>query len=250
MLNQKQVEMIGGSLTPKFLATQDGSGNVNLVMINSIEYYMDMIVFSNLFMWKTARNLEKNPAVSVIVMTDKLEYFTVDGNFVGFEESGELVEHLNKSEFTRYNAYTGIRGAGKIEINTVSPVKKMPLPWFLYKFLKSRIRLPGKAPAFPANVADKFTTLMSIKIITYLDDVGKQIITPLPALKADGEHLISPVKLPAGKKYAANVITPDIVSFQIKGTAEQYRLKVEEVYAAGPPVAGKLIWNGKMAYNH
>ncbi len=245
MLNEKQVEMIGGSLTPKFLATQDGNGDVNLVMINSIEYYKDIIVFSNLFMWKTARNLEKNPNVAVMVITEKLNYFTIDGTFTGFEETGELVDHLNKSEFTRYNAYTGIRGAGRIKIKEVSPVKKMPMSWLLFKFLSSRIMFPGSSSRFPAIVADKFTTLMSIKVITYLDNGDKLRIMPLPALNVKGHYLASPVKLPSGKRYAGSVITPEIVSFQIKGTTEQRRLKVEEVYAAGPPVAGKLIYSIK-----
>lgn len=244
MLNKKQAEIIGGSLTPKFMATADREGNVNLVMISSIEFYNDLIVFSNLFMWKTSRNLEENPAVSMLVIDDRLNYFIIEGIFMGFEETGELVDHLNRSEFTRYNAYTGIRSAGKIEISRVSPVKRMSLPWFLFKYLSSRIFYPGKPPAFPRNVADKFTMLKSIKVITYMDG-DKQKIMPLPAFNASGSFLLSPVKLPAGKKYAANVITPDIVSFQIKGTIDKPGLKVEEVYAAGPPVAGKLIYSLK-----
>lgn len=243
MLSEKQREIIGDSLTPKFLATCSASGDVNLVMISSIEYYQEMIIFSNLFLWKTARNLEENPDVVVMVINEQLQYFTVKGIFRGFEETGEIVDHLNKTEFTRYNAYTGIRAAGRIEITAVTPLKKMPLSWFLLQFIKSRVAVSGEKPHFPGNVAEKFSMLKSIKVFSYLDDDNNLQLIPLPAFKASGNYLFSPVDLPEGKRYAANVITPNIVSFQLKGTSEKRRLKVEEVYAAGPPVAGKLIYS-------
>ncbi len=242
MLDAKQKELLAGTFTPKFMATRDGMGNVNVVMISSIEYYQEMIVFSNLFMWRTARNLEEDPRAFILVMDQNLNFFEIEGHFIGFEETGELVDHLNRSEFTRYNAYTGIRCAGKIEIVRVYPVKKMSLPWFLGKYLASRLLLAHTRPSFPVNVAQKFTTLKSIKVISYLDEDDKPVTRPLPALTSSGDYLITPVKLPHGRRYAACVITPDIVSFQVKGTIERRGLKVEEVYAAGPPVAGKLIY--------
>ncbi len=243
MLTKKQEEMIGGAMTPKFLATVGEGGAVNLVLISSIEYYQGIIIFSDLFLWKTAQNLKENPKVSIMVIDDKLRYFTVEGVFQGFEDNGELVNHLNKSEFTRYNAYTGIRRAGKIAIIKVSPLQKMAIPWFLLKYLQSRASFAVNNDVnFPAVVARKFSALMSIKLISYLEDDGTLIIRPLPAFKASGDYLFSPVKLTPGKQYAANVITPDIVSFQLKGTTERKRIKVEEIYAAGPPVAGKLIY--------
>ncbi len=243
MLNKKQFEMLQYSLTPKFMATRDREQNVNVVMISSIDYYQEMIVFSNLFMWKTFYNLQADPYVSILVIDANLNYFNIEGIFRGFEETGELVDYLNRSEFTRYNAYTGIRSAGKIEIINISPVKKMSFAWLLSKHLSSRVLFRSSEPHFPRSVAEKFSRLKSIKVVSFQDNEGNLMILPLPAFNVSGDYLLSPVRLPAGKKYAASVITPEIVSFQIKGTMAPQGLIVEEVYAAGPPVAGKLIYS-------
>ena len=50
------------------------------------------------------------------------------------------------------------------------------------------------------------------------------------------------IELPPGVKYAANVITPEVVSFQVKGTIKPEGLQVDEIYACGPPVPGKKIY--------
>ncbi len=244
MLTSKQKEMISGAMTPKFMATTSDKEDVNLIFINSVEFYKEILIFSDLFLWKTAQNLKNNKNITVLVIDERLRYFTVEGVFQGFEESGELVNHLNKTEFTRYNAYTGIRRAGKIAITKVSPLQRMALPWFLFKFLQSRLAFTEKdVVKFPGNVAARYSSLMSIKAVSYIDNDGSLHVGPLPAFKAAGDYLVSPVNLPPGKKYAANVITPDVVSFQLKGTTEKRKLKVEEIYAAGPPVAGKLIYS-------
>ena len=47
---------------------------------------------------------------------------------------------------------------------------------------------------------------------------------------------------PPGVKYAASVITPEVVSFQVKGEVKREGLQVDKVYACGPPVPGKQIY--------
>ena len=64
----------------------------------------------------------------------------------------------------------------------------------------------------------------------------------LPGVGVNGDYLVPALKLPEGVRYAANVITTDVVSFQVKGVIERRGLRVEEVYAAGPPVVGKRIY--------
>ncbi len=244
MLNEQQVRMINQMHNPKFMATVDNQGRPNLVVITSFEYYREQIIFGNLFLWKSARNLEQNPNMAVLVIDPKLNYFTLEGKCGGFQETGDLLDHLNHGEMVRYNAYTGFRNAGVMELSFVSPVKKLSPLSMLGAYL--RLSLPKSAePRFPRAVADKFSVLKSIKIAA-LYEAERFTLLPLPAVGISGDYLKTTAKLPEKAKYAANVITPAVVSFQVKGTVEQQGLKVEQVYAAGLPVPGKLIYEANM----
>lgn len=243
MLNEQQVSMINQMRNPKFMATVDNQGRPNLVVITSFEYYRNQIIFGNLFLWKSAVNLEQNPSIAVLVIDPNLNYFTMEGKCAGFQETGELFDHLNRSEMVRYNAYTGFRSAGVMELSLVSPVQKLSPVSMLGAYL--RLSLSGSAaPRFPKAVADKFSVLKSIKIAA-LYDAGRFTLLPLPAVGISGDYLRTTAKLPEKAKYAANVITPAVVSFQVKGTVERQGLKIEQVYAAGLPVPGKLIYSSK-----
>ena len=80
MLSEKQAEMLNHMFNPKFFATMDKQGNPNLVVITCAEFYGGDIIFGNLFLWKTARNLKENPQVAMLVMDQKLNYFLVEGS--------------------------------------------------------------------------------------------------------------------------------------------------------------------------
>jgi hypothetical protein len=245
MLTAQQIGMLNRLYNPKFLATVNDGGQANLAVVTSFEYYREMVIFGNLLLWKTARNLAQNPRAAVLVMDPDLHYYTLEGRFTGFEESGELIDHLNRGEMVRYNAYTGFRSAGALEITAASPVQKLSPVKMLAAYLK--IKMTGKeAPRFPRAVAEKFAMLKSLKVIAY-DDAGRFTLIPLPAAGCSGDCLTVPVKLPPGALYAASVITPDAVSFQLQGTAGQQGLRVERVYAAGLPVPGKQIYPPEVA---
>ncbi|HOB87777.1 MAG TPA: pyridoxamine 5'-phosphate oxidase family protein [Bacillota bacterium] len=240
MLSEKQAEMLNHMFNPKFFATMDKQGNPNLVVITCAEFYGGDIIFGNLFLWKTARNLKENPQVAMLVMDQKLNYFLVEGVFDRFEESGPLLDRLNRSDMVRYNAYTGLRNAGVIKIKSVAPLKKYPLAKVFGGFMKASLLFRGK-PNFPANVGQTFSQLMSLKAVAY-NAGGRLQVEILPGVGVNGDYLVPALKLPEGVRYAANVITTDVVSFQVKGVIERRGLRVEEVYAAGPPVVGKRIY--------
>ena len=243
MLNQQQAGMLNEMYNPKFMATVDRHGRPNLVVITSFEYYRGQIIFGNLFLWKSARNLEQNPHMAVLVIDTKLNYFIMEGRFTGFQETGELMDHLNSSEMVRYNAYTGFRSVGTMELSAVTPVQKVSPLNMLGAYLKLNLAR-GAVPRFPGAVAEKFSMLKSIKTVACYED-GRYTLALLPAAGVDGDYLRITRPLPQGSLYAANVITPAVVSFQVKGTVERQGLKGEQVYATGLPVTGKLIYELK-----
>lgn len=243
MLNEQQRGMLNKMFNPKFMATADGRGRPNLVVITSFACYREQIIFGNLFLWKSAKNLEENPHMAVLAIDTALNYFIIEGRFAGFQETGELLNYLNKSEMVRYNAYTGFRSAGVMEPLSITPVQKLSPLAMAGAYLKLNM-FKGAAPAFPAAVAEKFSALKSIKIAACYD-AGRFILTPLPAAGVSGHYLRTSAALPPRAMYAASVITPAVVSFQVKGTVQRQGLKVEQVYAAGLPVPGKLIYEIK-----
>jgi hypothetical protein len=240
MLDARQYAMLNQMYNPKFLATADLSGEPNLAIVTSFEYYRGRLIFGNLFLWKTARNLAENPRVAVMVIDTELNYYIIEGTFTGFEDQGELIDHLNRSEMVRYNAYTGFRSAGEVLVTAVTPVQKLSPLTVLSGYLALNLRR-SDPPSFPRAVADKFSALKSLKVAAHYSDNQLHLV-PLPAAAVSGGLIRSTAKLPPGVRCAANVITPAVVSFQIKGTVEEEGLMVEQIFAAGLPVPGKLIY--------
>ncbi len=240
MLSEKQIPVINNWLHPKFLATVDREGRPNVVVVSSLEYFEGKLIFGNLMLWKTARNLQDNPETAILVIDPRLNYYYLEGKFLGFREAGPEAEHLRKSEMVRYNAYTGFRNTGIMEIIDAGPLRRLSPVRILQEHLRSRVSFKGGAVNFPRAVADKFDAMKSIKVAAYYNE--KLHLKILPAVRCSGDGLYTLTGLPPGVRYAANVITPEVVSFQVKGTARRDSLQVDEIYACGPPVPGKLIY--------
>ncbi len=241
MLDGQQTEIINDKLSTRFLATEDRNGVVNLAIVSSLQLYEDMLVFGNLFLWKTAGNLTENAGVKVLVVDKENHYFTVEGSFMGFEQTGKVIDYLNRSGNEWHKNMTGYKNAGKIAINAVSAVAKVSSASVLMHFILSRLTMREQAPGFPYNVAERFAALKSIKAVAFKKENSIHIQL-IPALNMSDDYLFGPVRLPRGRQYAACVIAADQVAFQVKGVIEPPGLRVDEVYASGPPVAGKRIY--------
>lgn len=261
-LGDRLYEAFQGDMTPKFLATQDESGVPNVVPIISIQPYdRSTLIFGNFLMWKTERNLKKNPLVSVTVFTKELFGATLRGVFRGFEKTGEYVDIVNSSPHMRYNAYMGVRNAGSIEIVDIS----RPFQWTKLEILSgnlcSRLRKGwGRKFTQARNVlhplvAEKFARIAAVKVISYIDDQGSPCAVPVVALQpAAPDVLLFPKRpmtdylggLREGAEVAASVITLEPVAFQVKGTFRNVNdrwgaVVVDRAYHASPPFVGKLI---------
>ena len=102
---------------PKFLATRDADGVPNVVPVLSLEAVDERtIVFGEMMIWKTRRNLEADPRVSILVLSPDLRTWTVRGRFVEFQRSGPYFDHVASNESARYNPYGSYRSAGVIEV--------------------------------------------------------------------------------------------------------------------------------------
>lgn len=104
----------------KFMATVDDDGNPNVVPITSIVAVdAETIMFADIMMWKTKRNLLKNRKVACAVITKDNVAYQVKGKFQGFKKGGPLFDFVASVPLLRYNAYWGPKAVGTIKVEEV-----------------------------------------------------------------------------------------------------------------------------------
>jgi predicted pyridoxine 5'-phosphate oxidase superfamily flavin-nucleotide-binding protein len=259
------VEALAGERTPKFLATLSSEGVPNVVPIISLQAADEgTVIFGEFMMWKTRRNLEVNPRVSVAVMTAS-QGWVIKGDFLEFQRTGPYFERIMASDAFRYNAYAGIRNAGVIRVASVVRAFALSQPTALldwgraWWFARRARRRGANGVTVPLPVRKKFARLRAAKFLAYLDGDGYPDVVPaLSLIPADEQIFVfsSDLAAPAlatlrsGTKVAASVLTFEPVAYQIKGEflgAERSLGKLagviaaQEVYSASPPLPGKRI---------
>ncbi|HOO55483.1 MAG TPA: pyridoxamine 5'-phosphate oxidase family protein [bacterium] len=265
MMDEKLISSSLDIYTPKFLATADRDGVPNVVPVISIEAWdAGTLIFGELMILKTKKNLEENPRVGIAVITKELNSWVLKGEFEGFERTGEKYDRIGMRDMYRYNAYTGLRNVGTIRVTQSKRVKGMLSPARVVEtgtgaISSNRVKFGHTGP-MPPQVTEKFSRLNAAKVISYVDSDGHPVAVPAVSLfpVSHGELLVGrgALKDLEGRlpelpmRVAASVITDDPVAYQIKGTLKGYerkgaakfaRLIVDEVYSASPPVPGERI---------
>ena len=171
ILSEKQVTMLHNLTTVKFLATADKNGRANVAPILTTDYYReDLLAFGDFIMWKTRQNLLENNRVAILVMDERLEYFTLKGTFTGFETKGEAFEFVNGSPLLKYNAYTGVRSAGLIRVDAVSPNATLCKLRIIRELITGA--LAGKKMSVNRVVGEKFERLKALKALAFPGRAG------------------------------------------------------------------------------
>lgn len=264
-LDKRAMEAFAGEFTPKFLATASEDGTPNIVPIISIEAWNPQtLVFGELMMWKTKKNLLANPKMGASVFTADMNSWSVKGDFDRFERTGEIYDRLNMHEMYRYNAYTGLRNAGVINIKEAWRERGMMSPGRIAEMamIAATVKKPwhGFDGPMPPQVSEKFSRVKAAKYLSYIGGDGYPLAVPVLSLAAAGHDALvfgagallnDEYELPEPPfRAAACVITFDPVAYQVKGTVTEYtkhlgvrigRLEVDEVYSASPPLPGKRI---------
>jgi predicted pyridoxine 5'-phosphate oxidase superfamily flavin-nucleotide-binding protein len=104
----------------KFMATVDQNGIPNVVPVLSVmPFGEETLVFVDVMMNKTRKNLLNNKKVAVSVLTKDGISYQVKGTFEGFQTTGPLFEMFATHELLKYNAYSGPRAVGLIHVDSV-----------------------------------------------------------------------------------------------------------------------------------
>jgi len=264
MLQGKVIECLADQYTPKFLATVDAEGTPNVVPVTSIDYWDETtLVFAEIMLWKTRKNLEVNNKIFVAVITEQLDVWIFRCKFREWVTAGPMLDKLNEIDLVRYNAYMGIKRVGVMDVVEVVDTRKVGKLSVLGEYMPVWAAKPfagnGGENKMPPQVSEKFARMQAVKLISYVDEQGYPAIIPVFSLiptspgnlifarRLYGKDL---AKIPAGAKVAACVITFEPISYQVKGTLSADRggllgkvgaVKIDQVYSSCPPLCGQRI---------
>lgn len=246
-----------GEMTPKFLATRNAVGVPNVVPCISLQPADDqpaIVFFGNFLLRKSIRNLKEDTRVGILVITPELRGWILKGDFIEFQRTGAYVDKVMSGSLLRYNAYTGIRDAGIIRVRSVENTFAVSKMQVMTDFLRARfagltISSHGNdGVAMPRQVQNEFAKMIAVKVLAWLGEDGYPIVVPALSMQpADAQHLIchASSKLPqppAGVQVATNILTFEAISYQVKGTWDaRGKIRVQEVYAGGPPIPGERV---------
>ena len=261
------IEALSDEMTPKFLATRSADGVPNVVPCTSLMPAGDVedrLIFGNFLLRKSVRNLDSDPRVAILVITTDLEGWVLQGDFVEWQRTRAYVDRLNNTDLLRYNAYTGIRNAGIIQVRAVLRHFRISKLRVLADYLLARAAARPPSPSegtvtMPPPVWERFSLMTAVRVLTFLDSEGYPLAAPVLSLQPAGESALVCAEglfadmlepLAAGAPVAASLLTLDVVSFQAKGRwlggrrflgAPLGAMSVTAVYAGGPPIPGRQV---------
>ena len=258
MLPPKAIECFDILMAAKFLATQDENGKLNVVPIVTMKPYDDKtLIFGNLMMRKSLKNLQEDSRVSACVITSSLKCYEVKGEFRGFEKTGKYFDMISSIPLIRYTAYGSVRSVGIIDVEDVCAPLKNPILGLISGMITTPLRKKLQKGKMHPNIVEKFERLTAAKVIATKED-GHPRVIPVLVLRATDPNTLtfscgsSPNLsiLKEGDHVASSVLTMDAVSYQVKGIFEGFKksrlgkigqINVEEVYSASPPRPGDVI---------
>lgn len=251
----------------KFLATVSSEGVPNVALIVSqVPAEAGIVVFGEFMMVKTLANLESDPRVASIAITEKLEMAGFRGEVESWTRMGDYIDLINKIDFFRYNAYAGIHNVGVARITSLLDVPdKVPFLKVGREYLAIRgrgrlargDRVSGKE--VPRAIMKKFGSLYSIKVLAFTDESGAPDVLPVFAslVNPGGElrFLVSSYNkrasdIPTGSTVALNVLTLDLLTYQVKGELVRFKrslgllegvVRLREAYSCVPPFCGRRV---------
>ncbi len=263
LLSDEAFSALAPGRTPRFLATRDAACVPNIVPIMSLEAVdRETIIFREMMIWKTRRNLEADPRLAICVLSADLRSWTIRGRFLEFQAKGPLYERVAESESSRYNPYGGIRSVGVIQVVDVARSAALSPRALLIDTFRARWAgraVSGRGPApMPVQVEEKFGRLRAAKAIGTVDAEGHPDAFPAfplvpagaDAMIAGGPAAVELARYPAGAPVAAAVITTEPVAYQVKGALEGMQrglgrrfaiIRVSEAYSASPPLPGERL---------
>jgi len=256
------LEALQGEMTPKFLATRSADGVPNIVPCVSLLPDLeksDLVFFGNFLLRKSIKNLEGDPRVAILVITEQLNGWILKGKFLEFQSSGAYVDRQKSGTLLRYNAYTGVRNAGLIRVESLVgsfQISKLQVALAYFKaWLTSLSNDRSHAietTRIPQPVQKEFARMIAVKVLAWIDQDEYPMAVPALSLQPkDNQHMLGYFNLPnlplppTNATVATNILTFEAISYQMKGIWQKFGrtgvVHIQEIYAGGPPYPGGRV---------
>jgi hypothetical protein len=217
-----------------------------------------VLFFGNFLLRKSIKNLEADLRVGILVITTELNGWILKGDFLEFQSTGPYYDRQMNSKLLRYNAYTGIRNAGLVRVTSVERKFSISRLQVALEYMRAKMSASRTASMdnggvqIPLPVRKEFARMIAVKVLAWIDEDEIPMIVPALSLQPAGEKcmvawlgdddLPNP---PIGSQVATNILTFEAISYQAKGRWRKEGkagvMKVEEVYAGGPPYPGGRV---------
>jgi hypothetical protein len=267
-LSPEDLKELQPEMMMRLIGTQDRTRKPNIGMVPSMRHaWPDKIAFGEFVIGKTKFNLDQHdPRAGLLFMSLGLELWNAKGKFTRWAYEGEDYEYLNNTHLLRYNAYTGIRRVGYINIEKVVPKRKIPLVKVLEgnilgHIAKGALKRGLREERMSVFTQSLFNALANGKYLCWIGSDGfPEIIPAIQMIASDANRLIfSPLmfqtdlaRIPEGAWVACLAVnTKDFTIMQVKGLFKGWQkvrgvkmgvIDVEEVYSSIAPKAGDRIY--------
>lgn len=158
----------------------------------------------------------------------------------------------------RYNAYTGIRNAGVIQVRSVEGIFSISRLQVARDYALARLGAlsgtsrNGDGVQMPMAVRREFARMVAVKVLAWVGESGYPTVVPALSLQPAGDKTLvcwnGTLQLPqppSGALVASNILTFEAISYQAKGrwtaSGRTGAIRVREVYAGGPPLPGGRV---------
>ncbi|MFW9850108.1 MAG: hypothetical protein ACFFF4_13300 [Candidatus Thorarchaeota archaeon] len=250
-------------LTPKFMITQDSSGEPNTALVMTWTVYeKTKLVYGDFMTFKSRQNLlDGNEKMALLIMTMDLYSWLIKADFESYHQNDEVYEFIAMTDLFRYNQYTNARGAGLAIPRWVSqgyPISKVSV---LTNYLKARIA-KGKVPYEETKegnmsppILRRFSEMAAVKILSFIDEDGYPAAFPaFGMVPAQSNRLVIKrseeqrrgYSLSDGQRVAISLVTLEPAAFQVKGTFKALddgtaAVDLDRVYVCSLPRPGLRI---------
>jgi len=264
ILSEELIKTMKPLENPKFMATKDSTGKLNIALVMSWTVYTDgeRLVYGEFMNNKTRKNLEAgNNELGLLVMTTDLDNWMIRADFESYHRNDELYEFIAMTPLFKYNQYTRARSVGVAHPLWFSPNYKISKPSVLSSFVKAKLAA-RKIPTvktdegnMPRNVLERFSRMVAVKAIAFVEDDGYLSLFPsFGIVPVSSNRLVvhrseekrRGLELKDGQRVAVSLVTLEPAAFQVKGTFRVISdsvgvIDLDRVYACSLPRPGVRV---------
>lgn len=248
-IDDRSIRMMACDSKVGVLATEDESGYPHLSFISSIQAFGDhALTFGQFSAGLSKRFILDRPRVGFLALSADKKYLSGNAVYTHSANTGKEFDLYNNKPLFRYNSYMGFYRVYYLNLERISPLKKLPMGAIVLGALLSRAKAlflaKSEKNAMPLAAKRLFSQLDSLKFLCYYDEAGEAVLLPVVQATSAGTDRVALSSVPFGRalrqipdgaKVAILCLTLKMESVLVKGVYQKGVLDIERVYNSMPP---------------